>query len=367
MKSYLLKTPHVSTWKDNLPKGVRAFLRKHKAIVARLRSLRRYNGNPRRPNILHIAVTDKCNMKCQNCLYKNDNKNFKIISAGKAEALIKEIDSPIVLLSGGEPLLGGEILEITRRIAAISRRLGKITGVLTNGITLKKVVTANFPEFRPSSGFFFQVSIDGLKDTHNSLRGNFDQIMENVRFAKEAGHLIYTNTVVSRHNIHELDETMRFISGFSDRMYLNPILTSNSDQLDMTVLEQLGDYIVNHQEMMFGNSVMFGKFLKGQIGLKCMFHSLISITPSGRIKFPCYCYEEGSEYLESFREFLHKVDERKGHFEYKSDPQCKNCYTHCLHEAHTYAKFYWHEIFEQVKRPRSAYRKYIKPMYHFIP
>jgi sulfatase maturation enzyme AslB (radical SAM superfamily) len=366
MKSCLLKTTDVSTWKDSLPKGVRAFLRKHKAIAARLRSLRRYKGDPGKPNILHIAVTDKCNMRCPNCLYRNDNKNFRVISAGKAESLIREIDAPIVLLSGGEPLLDGAILETTRNIAGISRQLGRITGILTNGVTLKKVVMSNFPEFRPSSAFFFQISVDGLKDVHNSLRGNFDQILENIRFAKEAGNLIYTNTVVSNHNVHELDDTMRFISGFSDRMYLNPILTSDSGKLDMTVLKQLGDYIVSRQDMMLGNSVIFGKFLKGQINLKCMFHSLVSVTPSGRIKFPCYCYEEGSEYLESFQEFLLKVNERRGYFENKADPQCKNCYTHCLHEAHTYANFYWHEIFEQVKRPLSAYKKYIRPLYHFF-
>ena len=224
MKHYLLKSsdfevPHTA----HAPK-FKTFLRKNKAIVTRLRYLRRYNGEPGKPNIIHIGVTDKCNMKCPNCLYRNDNKNYKIISAGKAVSLIKEIDSPIVLLSGGEPLIGGEILDTTRRIAKISRQLGKITGILTNGLTLKKVIMNNFPEFRPGSGFFFQVSVDGLKDTHNSLRGNFDQILENINFAKKAGYLIYTNTVVSKHNIHELEKMMHFISGFSDRMYLNPLL-----------------------------------------------------------------------------------------------------------------------------------------------
>ncbi len=363
MKSQSLRTYGAANTNSH---GLRSILRKHKAIITRLRHLRRYRGEPERPNILHIGITDKCNMKCPNCLYRNDNKNFKIINADKASYLIKEIDSPIVLLSGGEPLLGGDILETTRRLAGISRASGKITGILTNGTTLKKVVMNNFPEFRPGSGFFFQISIDGLKDTHNSLRGNFDQVIANIRFAKDAGHLIYTNTVVSRQNIDELDETIKSVSAFSDRMYLNPILSGDMDTADMTALKRLGDYIVNHQDMMIGNSVVFGKYLKGQLDLKCMFHSLISITPSGRLKFPCYCFDQGAEYLDSFQEFLDRVNERKEYFENKSDPQCKHCYTHCLHEAHTYAKFYWHEIFEQMKRPACVYRKYIRPLYSFI-
>lgn len=367
MKQRILKSPDIGVTGATPSPGLRTFLRKHKAVVTRLRYLRRYRGEPGKPNILHIGVTDKCNMKCPNCLYRHDNKNFKIIAVGKAESLIKEIDSPIVLLSGGEPLLGGEILDTTKRIVQISRRLGKITGVLTNGLTLKKTVVNNFQEFRPGSGFFFQVSIDGLRETHNSLRGNFEQIMENIKFAREAGHLIYTNTVVSKHNIHELEKMMHHISSFSDRMYLNPLLTKDLDKLDKSVLIRLGDYIIENQAMMFGNSVIFGKFLKGHLKLKCMFHSLISITPSGRIKFPCYCYEEGAEYLESFQEFLDMATERKDYFENKLAPQCKNCYTHCLHEAHTYAEFYWHELFEQIKRPVCAYRKYIRPLYNFIP
>jgi len=114
---------------------------------------------------------------------------------------------------------------------------------------------------------------------------------------------------------------------------------------------------------MIGNSINYGKFLGGSRALKCLFHSLVSITPSGRIKFPCYCYEDGSEYVESFGEYLKKVNEQKTHFEKRQAPQCRNCYTHCLHESDVYARYYLNEILEQAKRPRGAYKKYIEPLY----
>lgn len=348
---------HNKTYRKFVP-----FMRNHKAIMSRLRMLRRYNGDPGRPNIIHMAITDKCNMNCPNCLYRNDNKNFRIISAARAESLIIEINSPVILLSGGEPLLGGEILETTRRLARFCRESGRITGVLTNGLTLDSVVKKDFPEFRPGSKFFFQISIDGMKDEHDRLRGHFDKIMNNIHSAKEAGHLIYTNTVVGRENVNTLNETVRFISGFSDRIYLNPMV-GGEHSLDTSGLEALGNFIVDHQDVRIGNSVNFGKFLKGERKLKCMFHSLISITPTGKIKFPCYCYGEGSEYIESFREFLQKVDALKKYYEQRLSPQCRTCYTHCVHEAHVYAKYYWNEILEQVKRPGCLYKKYIEPVY----
>jgi hypothetical protein len=48
-------------------------------------------------------------------------------------------------------------------------------------------------------------------------------------------------------------------------------------------LHELGDFIDKNQHMRIGNSVNFGKFLKKDRDLKCMFHSLISITPSGKL------------------------------------------------------------------------------------
>jgi len=120
-------------------------IKNHKAVISRIRMLRRYKGNPRHPNIIHLAVTDRCNMDCAFCLYKKDNKNFNIMETETAISFIREVDGPVVLLSGGEPLIWGNILDRTRKIVDASRKLGKITGVLTNGITLKSVLNKKFP------------------------------------------------------------------------------------------------------------------------------------------------------------------------------------------------------------------------------
>ncbi len=336
--------------------------RTHRAILSRLRMLRHYRGDPRRPSMMHLTVTDKCNMSCVFCLYKNDNKNFRILDPDKARSLIHEIDSPVILLSGGEPLLPGRVLEVTREITRTCREAGKIVGVLTNGVTLEKVLTKNYPEFRPSKNFFFQISIDGLKDEHDRLRGHFDLIMKNILLAKSMGQLIYTNTVVSSSNIQMLNEIIEFISGFSDRIYINPMVNTDN-MLDKEELKKLGGFIVNHQNLNIGNSINYGKFLKGERELRCMFHSLVSITPTAKIKFPCYCFGEGAEYVESYGEFLKKAYGRKEYYEGRADPLCRGCRTHCLHEASVYTSYYWNEIYEQAKRPKCLHTKYIAPLF----
>ena len=128
-------------------------------------------------------------------------------------------------------------------------------------------------------------------------------------------------------------------------------------------MHELGDFIVKNQHMRIGNSVNFGKFLKKDRDLKCMFHSLISITPSGKIKFPCYCFGDGAEYVGTFKEYVDKAESQRDHYENKKADQCKECYTHCLHEAYVYAHYYWDEIKEQASRPSCLYKKYIKPVY----
>ncbi|MBI5055744.1 MAG: radical SAM protein [Nitrospirae bacterium] len=341
-------------------------LRNLKNAGVRLSTLRKYNGDPRRPTTMHVGITDRCNMSCPYCLYKNDNKNFKVLNAVKALSLISEIDSSVILLSGGEPLIFGDILDTTRTIVRSCREAGKITGVLTNGITLKSVLEKDFPEFIPGSRFFFQISVDGLREEHNKLRGHFDLIMKNIGHAKSAGHLIYTNTVVSKRNINSLHEMVKFISGFSDRVYLNPMVNNDDTlTLDETDLKRLGDYIINRQDLKVANSINFGKFLKGEQNLKCMFHSLVSVTPSGKLKFPCYCYAEGSEYLNSFQEYLNKVYQHRKRFEERLSPQCRTCYNHCLHESYVYAQLSMNEIIEQMKRPKNLYKKYIRPLFKF--
>lgn len=92
-----------------------------------------------------------------------------------------------------------------------------------------------------------------------------------------------------------------------------------------------------------------------------MFHSLASITPTGKIKFPCYCYGEGAEYVDTLQKYIDKVKAQRKEFEEKRASQCRSCYTHCLHEADVYAQHYWDEIIEQAKRPVCLYKKYIRP------
>jgi sulfatase maturation enzyme AslB (radical SAM superfamily) len=82
------------------------FIKNHKAVVSRIRMFRRYKGNPRHPNIIHLAVTDSCNMDCTFCLYKKDNKNFNIMGTETAISYIRKIDGPVVLLRGVSPLYG---------------------------------------------------------------------------------------------------------------------------------------------------------------------------------------------------------------------------------------------------------------------
>ena len=92
---------------------------------------------PKCPLKVHISILNYCNLNCEKCYYKNENKN-KLLSLTQIEHLFKEWKKKgikSIAIGGGEPLLHPDIIEITR----ISKRFGFFTAVTTNGTILKRI------------------------------------------------------------------------------------------------------------------------------------------------------------------------------------------------------------------------------------
>ena len=63
-------------------------------------------------------------------------------------------------------------------------------------------------EFKPTSRFFFNVHLDGMEKNHDMAverEGVFDEAIEGIKAAKEAGFLVCTNTTVYQGNRHDGD------------------------------------------------------------------------------------------------------------------------------------------------------------------
>lgn len=86
---------------------------------------------------LRVSVTQKCNMKCFYCHNEGQEKNNDELSADEIQRIAKiarKIGIRKVKISGGEPLLRDDIVEIVRNI---SGHMDEVS-MTTNGVLLKK-------------------------------------------------------------------------------------------------------------------------------------------------------------------------------------------------------------------------------------
>jgi hypothetical protein len=99
-------------------------------------------------------------------------------------ALVSRYRSPIVWISGSEPLDYAEVPRFTNALAAS----GRSVFLETSGALLKR----RLHEFQPSDRFYFTVRFEGLAPAHdqrNAREGAFAVGMEAVRMARLAGFL----------------------------------------------------------------------------------------------------------------------------------------------------------------------------------
>ena len=96
---------------------------------------------------------------------------------------LKAFRVPVLILSGGEPLLRPDLFEI----AARAKAMGFYVGLSTNGT----LIDAAMAERVAAQGFdYVGISLDGLRETHDRFRrkqGAFDASLAAVRLLRERG------------------------------------------------------------------------------------------------------------------------------------------------------------------------------------
>jgi radical SAM protein with 4Fe4S-binding SPASM domain len=151
-------------------------------------------------------ITKRCNLNCRHCYLDSYDKDYKgELTTKEGEELIsqiKEIGSPLLLFSGGEPLLREDILNLGR----IALKNGINIALSSNGTLIDEKMAEKIKEV----GFqYVGVSIDGLEDTHNKFRGDeesFKKVIRGIRNLKREGIKTGIRFTINRYNYKELPE-----------------------------------------------------------------------------------------------------------------------------------------------------------------
>jgi Fe-coproporphyrin III synthase len=151
-------------------------------------------------------LSDRCNLACAHCYSRSgpDCETEEELSTAEALGLIEDLAGmgvPLILFSGGEPLLREDIWELARS----AERHGIRTALSTNGT----LITAEVAEKIRDSGIGYAgISLDGARpETHDAfrgLRGAFERSIEGFARCREAGVRTGLRVTLTRENIDEL-------------------------------------------------------------------------------------------------------------------------------------------------------------------
>src|SRR5438034_5083412 len=171
---------------------------------------KKLTGTKRFPLVLMLEPLHACNLTCTGCgrIREYVQTIKEKLSVEECLASVDECGAPIVSICGGEPMIYPEIGRLVHGI--LKKR--KHIYLCTNGMFIKK----KLHEFRPTSRFFFNVHLDGLRATHDKAverDGVFDAAVEGIKVAKAAGFLVCTNTTVFKEtNLDEIDALYAYLT-----------------------------------------------------------------------------------------------------------------------------------------------------------
>jgi len=154
-------------------------------------------------------VTRSCNLNCIHCRAAASRGPYPgELSTEKSFQLIDEIaamSSPVIILTGGEPLLRPDIFDIAAYGTGKGLRMVMATnGTLVDEATAKKMIKSGIKRV--------SVSLDG-KDapSHDAFRGEigaFTGALNGIEAMKRAGMEFQINTTVTTANIKQLKEIL---------------------------------------------------------------------------------------------------------------------------------------------------------------
>ncbi len=183
----------------------------------------RYGRSSRAPSaLLHFAedkkpvvvwnVTQRCNLHCIHCYASSRDREYpNELTTEEGFALLQDLAAfgvPVVLFSGGEPLLRPDLFTLMRR----ARELGMRAVLSTNGT---RIEASEARELREIGVSYVGVSLDGLGPTHDSIRGAsgaFSAALRGIKTCQAEGLKVGLRVTVHRKNAAELPDLMRLMT-----------------------------------------------------------------------------------------------------------------------------------------------------------
>lgn len=164
----------------------------------------------------------RCNLTCKHCYSISADKDFPgELGTDEVFAVmddLKRFHVPVLILSGGEPLMRADIFDISHR----AKGMGFYVGLSTNGTLITE---SNIDAIAGVGYDYVGISLDGLRDTHDRFRrktGAFDAALNGIRLCRDRGIKVGMRFTITQDNAGELPDLLQLMERESvDKFYLS--------------------------------------------------------------------------------------------------------------------------------------------------
>lgn len=181
-----------------------------------------------------FEITYRCNLECKHCFNKSDDQAYVGLDKDDILELIDELaDAKVknVYMTGGEPTKFPFFMEA---VSAFNRH-GIEVILATNGYDITKYITFIKENVSSKSGVY--ISIDGLADVHNTLRGKpdaFERAISSIKMIVAQGMPVRVSSIIWDGNYGQLEDLV---------VYLKDI---GASQINLTIPVEVGRADTNH-------------------------------------------------------------------------------------------------------------------------
>lgn len=170
------------------------------------------NTQKNQPRLVAWEITRSCNLNCIHCRAASEKGPYpgELDTEKSLEILgqIASVGKPIVILTGGEPLMREDVFSLAER----GTELGLRMVMATNGLLL----TPTIIEKMKSSGIKrVSISLDAPNakshDEFRKVKGAFEGSLAGIELLKNGGVEFQINTTITKHNAEKIDEILEMV------------------------------------------------------------------------------------------------------------------------------------------------------------
>lgn len=175
----------------------------------------------RSPFTVAWEITQACALACVHCRASaQPRRHPRELTTEEALSLvdqIAEIGNPILVVTGGDPLMRRDVFSLIRHASQRELRVSlspSATPLLTR---------ANLQRAKDAGVVRLHLSLDGstpeIHDAFRQLQGSFDRTIQGLQSARDIGLSLQVGTTVTRHNLADLPAMAELIAEFGALMW----------------------------------------------------------------------------------------------------------------------------------------------------